>query len=301
MEIFKKRETTTQNIAYMAIMAAINILFVLLTNILPPLMLLLVFILPLTSTIVTLLCKKRYYFIYALATLALCIAVGSGFHLFDTLIYIVPSLVVGFIFGFCLEKNVPAILILVFATLAQLALMGLTSTTLGILTINYSITNALINFFGLTNHPYNLLFIEIFYFIVAQIQIVFTYLVIKSQISKIGISFNLECKNRYWLYIVSLTTIFLSIISYLFFPDMSTLFVIFPILIYVYELIELLLKRKIYLYISLASIHLGFIFLFAFLYQYLLAPNQLIVIVFLTGSVTIIDFLDNYCFIKKSK
>ena len=34
MALFKKRETVVQNIAYMAIMAAINVIFVLLTAIL---------------------------------------------------------------------------------------------------------------------------------------------------------------------------------------------------------------------------------------------------------------------------
>ena len=101
MEIFKKRETVTQNIAYMAIMSAINIIFVLLSNLVPGLLFLLVLILPLTSTVVTLYCKKVYYPVYAITTLGLCLAVAGGFSIFDALIYVFPSLIVGFVFGVC--------------------------------------------------------------------------------------------------------------------------------------------------------------------------------------------------------
>lgn len=301
MELFKKRETITQNIAYMAIMAAINIIFVLLANILPPLMLILVFVLPLTSTIVTIFCKKKYYLIYALVTLGLCIAVGSGFNLFDALIYVIPSLVVGFIFGFCIENKVPAILIIVLATIAQVALMALTYWIIGLIVINQSITSALINLFGLTDFQYKATFVSVFLLIIAQIQIILTYIVIKTQINKLGIEINLKCDNRYCLYFVTLLCIVMSIIAYFCFPNGSLVFVILPLTIFVYEIIQLLLKKKLYLYISLAGIHLAFIFVFAFLYKYISAPNQLIAISILTGSVTIIDFLDNYCFIKKSE
>jgi len=61
MSVFKKRETLIQNITYMAIMAAINVVFVVLTTLVPLLMFLIIFVLPLTSTVVALFCKKKYY------------------------------------------------------------------------------------------------------------------------------------------------------------------------------------------------------------------------------------------------
>ena len=301
MEIFKKRESVTQNIAYMAIMASINILFVLFTNLLPALMFLLVFILPLTSTIVTIYCKKRYYLIYALATLGLCIAVGSGFFLFDALMYVIPSLVVGFLFGLCIELKVPAILIIVGATLLQFAFVILTYLLLEVIVNNFVLANALISLFGLTEFPYVNVFLLVFAYVIAQIQIIFSYLFIKLVSNKIGIEINLECHNRFWLYSITFFTILLGVISYFSFPMWTLVFLIIPLPIYVYEMIQLVLKRKTFIFISLGIIHLSFIFIFAFLYQYVLAPNQLVLIVIITGLVTIIDFLDNYCFIKKSK
>lgn len=301
MEIFKKRESVIQNIAYMAIMSAINIIFVLLSNLLPALMLLLVFILPLTSTIVTIYCKKKYYLIYAITTLGLCIAVGSGFYLFDSLIYIIPSLIVGFLFGFSFEKKIPAILILIYTTIIQFGVSMLTSYLLGLIVINNNIFNALINLFGLSNFTYSNVFPLIFVYIVAQIQIVLSYIFVKIQLNKLGIAVNLKCQSRYWLYLVSILSIILAVITYFYCYSWTLVFVIMPLPLYVYETSQLLLKRKTILYVSLTFVHLSFIFIFAFLYQYVLAPNQLILITIITGSVTIIDFLDNYCFIKKSK
>ena len=124
---------------------------------------------------------------------------------------------------------------------------------------------------------------------------------VKVQLNKLGIKINLECKSRYWLYLITFLSILLAIITYFFCYTWTLVFVILPLPLYVYEISQLLLKRKIYLFVALGAIHLAFIFIFAFLYQYVTAPNQLILITILTGSVTIIDFLDNYCFIKKSK
>ena len=99
MELFKKRETPVENITYLGIMAAINVIFVLLTNVLPVLFFLIVFVLPLTSAVVTLFCKKAYFPIYFIVTLALCFLVNLGFHIFDTFLYVFPSLITGFLFG----------------------------------------------------------------------------------------------------------------------------------------------------------------------------------------------------------
>ena len=87
-----KRETLIQNIAYMALMAAINVIFVLLTTLVPVLMFLIIIVLPLTSTMVTLLCKKKYFPIYAIATIALCMIV-TIWKIDDTIFYVIPSII----------------------------------------------------------------------------------------------------------------------------------------------------------------------------------------------------------------
>lgn len=301
MEIFKKRETPIQNIAYMAIMAAINIVFILLSNLLPVLLFLLVLVLPLTSTVVTLYCKKKYYPIYAIVTLGLCLAVAGGFTIFDAIIYVFPSLIVGFIFGICFEYHVSAILIIVGATIAQFGLSYLTLFVLEHIITNFAIMNSLITLFRLSEFPFLGTFVIIFVYIIAQIQIVLSYLFIRLEINKIGIEVNLECQNRFLLHSVTFICVLLSILSYLYFPTWTIIFCLIPVNIYVFEVIELLLVKKIYIYVLLGLVHIAFIFVFAFLYQYVLAPNQLFLIIVLFGLVTIIDFSNNYCFIKNNK
>ena len=76
MSLFKKRETLVQNITFLAIMAAINIVLLLLTIVLPYLVILLTLILPFVSLLVTILCQKKYYPIYILATIGLSLLVS---------------------------------------------------------------------------------------------------------------------------------------------------------------------------------------------------------------------------------
>ena len=299
MTLFKKRTTPIQNIAYMAIMSAINVIFVLLSNILPVLLFLLVFLLPLTSTIVTIYCKKKYYPIYFIVTLSLCILVAYGFSIFDTLIYVLPALIIGFLFGIAFEYKLPAILIIVVNTVIEFFLSILTFFVLGKIVTNLNMMDTLINAFGLSEFGYKLAFTLIFLFVIAQIQIVLSYIFIKIELKRLGLEINLNSRYQFLLYILTFIFLGLSILSYFYFPDWTMVFVLMPLVIYIYQLLTLVLKRRMFNYISLGVSHLAFIFIFAFLYTFVTAPNQLILIYVLFGSVTIIDIFDNYCFHKK--
>ena len=301
MSIFKKRETPIQNIAYMSIMAAINVIFVLLSNILPVLLFLLIFLLPLTSAIVTIYCKKRYYPIYFMVTLALCIAVASGFSIFDTLIYVFPSLLTGFIFGLSFEKEVPAILVLVGNTVLQFSLSLLTFLVLGTFISNLNMMNVLINAFGLSNFAHKESFSLIFLYVISMIQITLSYILIKIEMKRFNVIVNLENNYRYMLYISSIIFYGFAIISYFYFPVWTIVFVLMPLPIYIYELATLIVSRQKLPLILAGATHLAFIFIFAFLYRYLVAPNQLLILIILFGLMTIIDILSNYCFANKSK
>ena len=74
-----------------------------------------------------------------------------------------------------------------------------------------------------------------------------------------------------------------------------------PLPIYVYEAVTMITSKNKISILLLGIAHISFIFVFAFLYQYFIAPNQLLVLIVLFGLVTIIDVLHNYCFDKKSK
>ena len=301
MSLLKKRETIVQNIAYMSIMAAINVIFVLLSSILPILLFLLIFLLPLTSAIVTVYCKKRYYPIYFLTTLALCIIVSFGFTIFDTLIYVFPSLLTGFVFGVSFEKRVPVIITLVGNTILQFLLSMLTFYVLGDLISNLNMMNVLISAFGLTNFAYKDTFILLFIYIVSMIQIALSYIFIKLQMKRMSIDVNLDSKHQVLLFIGVFIFIGLAILSYYYFPTWTPVFILMGLPIYIYELTTLILSKKKITWILIAAIHIIFIFVFAFLYSLIKAPNQLMILVVLFGLITIIDVLHNYCFAKNNK
>ena len=301
MSIFKKRETPIQNIAYMSIMAAINVIFVLLSNILPILLFLLILLLPLTSAIVTVYCKKRYYPIYFIVTLALCILVSFGFTIFDTLIYVFPALLTGFVFGLCFERDVPAILIIAGNSILQFLLSILTFYVLGYIVSNLNMMNVLISAFGLSEFAFKETFTLLFLYIISLIQITLSYIFIKLELKRFNVIINLKSKYRFMLYIATLSLCGLAIISYFYFPVWTMVFVVMQLPIYIFEFATLAYSRKLFALISSGAVHLAFIFIFPFLYKYLVDPNHLLLLIVLFGLITIIDVLHNYCFAKNNK
>ena len=97
MALFKKKTTLVHHITYMGIMAAINLIFILLATFVPPLMFILILLLPFASTVVGYYCLKRYYIIYAVATVGLCFL--CSFNIGDTIFYVVPAIASGFVLG----------------------------------------------------------------------------------------------------------------------------------------------------------------------------------------------------------
>ena len=211
MALFKKRETVIQNIAYLGIMAAINIIFVLLTAILPPLMFIIIFVLPLTSAVVTVFCKKRYFPIYFVVTVSLCLLFTSGLYIFDTFFYVVPSLITGFLFGLMLEKNVPSIYMISVTTIAQYAITYLTFITLEAILPEMNFINRLLDIFGLANFVYKELFTHIFLYLLSAIQTIFAYFILKIEVKKLGLAVNEETTLPSLLPLISLALLGLSI------------------------------------------------------------------------------------------
>ena len=152
MQFFKKRETLVQNISYMALMAAINVVFVLLTTFIPYLFFLIVFVLPLTSTIVMLFCKKRYFIIYALATLSLCLLITIS-NIGDTLFYVLPSIITGAVFGLMLERGINNTWIIIINTMIQ-AIITYASFPIISLFTGINVIDAFVNLFKLGDFKY---------------------------------------------------------------------------------------------------------------------------------------------------
>jgi len=74
MRLIYERENLAKSIPLMALMAAINIIIAALATLSPIASIFLILILPLTSAIVELCCKDRFFPIYGLATFGLSLA-----------------------------------------------------------------------------------------------------------------------------------------------------------------------------------------------------------------------------------
>ncbi len=294
-----KKTTLVQNITYMALMAAINVVFVLLTTFIPVLLFLIVFVLPLTSVIVTLHCQKRYFPIYAFATVGLCMIV-TIWKIDDTIFYVIPSLISGFVFGLFVEKRFPSFWIIVATTIIQIAF-----TYVSIPIISFVLGNDIVTTFatafGIKDFKYLNYVTPCFIFFISLVQEIFAYMVIREELPKFGYTLN-EPKYLPISLVTSIAVgVGLSILFTFVFGPLSYLFTLFTMLLGIYALLYLLLEKKTILYALLGASLLIFIFLFALLYPLVKEPLGLVLINIFFFLEAIIVLTNNYLLISKDK
>ncbi len=117
----KEKQTLIQNLTFMALMASINTVFCLVALFFPLASLLLTLALPMASVLVVLTCKEKYYPIYAVASLGLCLLVTLN-GLETTLFYLIPALISGFVFGFFIKRKLFAGFVVLGVAWVQLGL-----------------------------------------------------------------------------------------------------------------------------------------------------------------------------------
>lgn len=296
MSVFRKRETLVENITYMALMAAINVIFVLLTYFLPFMMFALIFVLPLSSTIVATYCKKRLYPIYAIVTVGVCLLV-SMMDIGDTIFVVIPSIITGFLFGILIKQNIPSIIVIALTTIVQVVL-----TYPGLLLINQVIYPGKEDLFvvvckmvGVTNESLISYIKHLLIGTICLIQQILTFIVIKSEIGKVGV----EIEEKEWLdkLLPNIGIFVFSIFSVIFaviFKQIAYLFMIGTALLGIYEIAVLILEKKGWIYISLGASLGGTIFLFAALYTVIPEPLGFLCIQVLFCLAGIIGLLNNY-------
>lgn len=229
------------------------------------------------------------------ATIGLCFITSFGMHIFDTLIYVIPSLITGFLFGFAVEKHIPILYTMLVVIVVQFGLSYLTFYLIGLITNNVAFFDSIYKLVGLGEYRFKEVLTNILLLIVTQIQILITYIIVKYEVERIVLEINLEINNRFILYAVSIVLLSVGLISYFFFPNWTLVFLLISSPIVIFEGVSLLGQKRMSIYISLGSSFLAFCFLFAFLYDYLSAPNHLFLISTFFVAITIIDFIFNYC------
>ena len=298
MSLFQKRESAIQNIAYMGIMAAINVIAVVLMNyVLPVLFLPFALFMPLTSTVVTLLCKKSYFPIYAIATIGLCFLVSIN-NISDTLFYVIPSVLTGFAFGMMIEYKFPSIISIF---IAGLLYTGLSYVTIPLIDFIYgqNMIYVIATIFGLADFQYLYYVVPSFILVLGLIQSTITYGLILIGLPKLGMD-NEENESLYLYEGIGLLGSILSFLGYFFFREFSVFFLIFALFFGVYEVVKRGFdKEKIPLIIDGACL-IVFIIVFALLYQYMVAPLSLVLLNILFDMFLITGLVYN-TFTKRNK
>ncbi len=297
MNIFSKRETVSQNIAFIGLMAAINAIFVGLASFIPVLFILIIFILPITSTLVWLFCQKRYFFIYSIATVLVCF-IFFAFQITDTIFYVIPSIISGFVFGIMLEKKAPTFWILFVSSIVQAvvtyACLPLIELLFEINTIEY-----FIQILGLSEFAYQDYLPAAFIFVLSIIQSVITYSVLTDEISKMGRKESDKEVSLLLVMIIEYVLIALSIAFAFIYGPVSFLFMCFAIYFGVYLTSLLVVLPKKWPWICSLVNGLLTIFIYAILASYIPAPYQILVILVFFVLETLIGF-SNLCLENKS-
>lgn len=265
MNIFRKYETPLQNIAFMALMSAINVIFALITTFVPILFLILIFILPLTSVLVTIFCKKRYFIIYAVATIALCLGV-TFWDISNTFFYIIPSIISGFLFGILAMKKSPSIFLIIVPAFVQVVFTYISIPIIELM-LDINIINTFINAFGLQNNANVNLVVPSFIFLLSLIQSALSYMIIKDELPKFKIV--LEQNDKFYYLIIVGVVLFLIAMGSVsvFFIDWSYFALMCSLFFAVYLVVDFYNYKKLWLYISSGISLVITFFLFAGLYS----------------------------------
>ena len=274
--MFKKRETVLQNMTYIAIMSAINVIFVLLTTLLPFLFILIIFLLPLTSLIVYCFCKKRFFPIYAVATIGLCL-IFNLWRVTDTIFYVIPSIITGLIFGICIEKKVPIFYTLFIATIVG---VGLTYASFPLIKLMVEIDTIdyFLKLFKLSEFEFKDYLPPLFIFVISSIQMALTYIIIKDEVSKLGIEISNNDASEFVLFIIDSVFILASVgLSFLYGP-VSLLFFGFVIYVNVYQCVLLFSKRRALFLIAFLSSLIVAIVLYGLQNQYVPKPFTYLIV-----------------------
>lgn len=306
MKLFTKKEKLLDNIVYMSVMAAINVVFTLLTTLSPVLVVLIVFVLPLTSTVVTLYCKKRYFPIYAFATVLLCCLV-TIWNISDTLFYVIPSIISGFIFGILILKKIHSTLIIFISSIIQTLLTLLSIPVIKFL-LNVDIIDVFASLFNLANYVYLDFITYSFIYFLSLTQISLSFIIIKDELIKFDYDLSI---NKINANIYSILVLFFSTLSMIFafikepltntfiFGPISYLLMFFSLYFFIFIFIDSFKNRNLFLYISYIVSLFLFIILFGLLYELINPPYGLLLIQLLFIFITTLSFCNKYLFKKK--
>ena len=289
MELFSKKTTLVHHITYMGIMTAINLIFIVLATYVPFLMFLLILLLPFVSAVVSYYCKKRYYIIYAIASIGLCLI----FNISDTIFYVVPAIVTGFMIGLLLEKKINPFWLILSSTIIESALTFALIPLINLIG-NVDIVVTFLTIFKLNEFVYKTEVTYLFIYFISLVQCTLTHFVLLGDAKKIGIDVNVEVIS-YGPYIVGAELMMVLSLTFAFFyVPLALIFLAISIYFAIFLLIDLLISKKTLIYVLLGALLLISFFAFAILYATIKAPSGLLIAIIFPLLISLVSFVNNY-------
>lgn len=265
MRFFRKKETVVENMAFMAMFAGIDALLSLVAALLPVSAIFLMVVVPLTATIVALLCRARYFPIFFFATLGTCIAV-SAWNFQNTLFYILPGLVVGGVYGFLLKKKAyPSVLVF----LSGIVEFGFFYLSMALIQWIYGVDMRffLLGLIGKGDSPNAPTIFPLFAFGYSLVQIGLTHIFIVAELSR----FDLEISDEKKAPLLSPLATFISIggvfAAIFVLPELGYLFLGFALYWAICSVVSLFPRPHWASYVCLGAFGFLSLLLFASLYK----------------------------------
>ena len=277
-----KSRTLTHQLAYIAIMSAITIIFSVLTNFFPLVSLLLLLFLPFISALVAITCDLKLFPIYLVSVILLSI-VFDATNFLGIVFYLIPGLISGLVIGIGYRQKINGIYMLIGIALVNFVSNYATIPVLDYLyqidTVNYSM-----GFIGFSNHPLiNDIFIGIL-FVTATIQATITFLIVDGEIK----IFKQEANTKYSMLDTYICIIFslMTILATFFHIGLAIVFFSVSTILSIYLLIHLFSENMTVglwvLFISVGTIPVSLVlnelYRTSYLPLYLILPVLIIVI-----------------------
>ena len=193
----KKRESAVANLTFIALMSAINAIFSLFTEYIPALSLIIYLFLPFISAITVMLCKYKFFIIYIITSILLCLLINfNGFEY--TIFTLIPSLISGTIFGICLQKRTNIGVIIFISSICHFLITMLTIPLINLIyTSNRSIIEIFANFLGKDKIAMTYMLFLPLMFVSSLAQNIISFLIISSELLRF--KFKVITENRHYI------------------------------------------------------------------------------------------------------
>ena len=292
-----KKETLIRTICFMSFFVAINVICSFLTTVVPVVSVILIIFLPLTSAVVEVNCKDRWFPIYAFATIGLSIVVTLSTIDF-TIFYIVPSIFTGYIFGLFTKRQLPTMFAIFFATLIQTGLSFAFIPLIELIT-GSNLLDVFVKIFRISDRFWFDTLILLIFFVVALMQVVLSYIVCSNELKKFTTDSSENYGQNFVASLASLTCAVLATSFAFFYLPGTLLFIGISFYFAVFVVIDQVhSKNKLALILDGVFVFITLL-LFALLNKYFETGSEFVLLLFTPLLVCLFSIF--HSFLKKSQ